>query len=168
MEQNPEQTVVKPEFSVDSQSEQQEQHESQEGESFDGNNKEGSQSQRPQRKITPAAQRQADTAIAEADEDLQMIEGILSEGMEDIYKNLSRQKQQEFKMKGEETARNIKTMVTGVKIHVKKIIEWIVDWLRIIPHVNKFFLKQEAKLKTDRIIKYIDERKSGDSKQIQN
>jgi hypothetical protein len=43
-------------------------------------------------------------------------------------------------------------MVRGLKIHAKKVVELIRDWLLTIPGVNKFFLEQEAKIKTDRVL----------------
>ena len=42
--------------------------------------------------------------------------------------------------------------MTDIAIKVKKIIGLIIDWLNIIPNVNKFFVKQNAKIKTDKIL----------------
>ncbi|MCK4744766.1 hypothetical protein KAS41_01770 [Candidatus Parcubacteria bacterium] len=80
------------------------------------------------------------------------IESILSEGLEEIYVNLSARKQLEFKKKGEETAAKIFFILKKTKVKVKKIIKLIKEWLKTIPGVNKFFLEQEAKIKTDKII----------------
>ena len=39
------------------------------------------------------------------------------------------------------------------KLKVKKVVNLIKKWLTMIPGVNKFFLEQEAKIKTDEIVK---------------
>ena len=57
-----------------------------------------------------------------------------------------------FKLKGEEVARNIEQVVAAGKSKAKQILHWIKDWLKLIPGVNRFFLEQEAKIKTDKII----------------
>ncbi len=80
------------------------------------------------------------------------VEQILSAGLEDTYKSLSPLAQQEFKLKGEETALKIREMLRQTKIKVKKIFKLIIEWLSMLPGVNRFFLEQEAKIKTDKII----------------
>jgi hypothetical protein len=81
------------------------------------------------------------------------IEGILSEDLGEMYNKLTPKDQQIFKAKGEETARSIFQLVYGkTKIKVKKIIKLIRNWLKVIPGINKFFLEQEAKIKTDKIL----------------
>ena len=58
-----------------------------------------------------------------------------------------------FREEGERVAREIEAIIhTGRAIAVK-VLELIKRWLRLIPGVNKFFLEQEAKIKTDKIIK---------------
>jgi hypothetical protein len=42
---------------------------------------------------------------------------------------------------------------------VKKILALIRDWLKLIPGVNRFFLEQEAKIKTDKILLAAEEKK---------
>ena len=82
----------------------------------------------------------------------QEIENILEANLEDLYINMPREKQIEFKKKGEETANKIVVLLKEVKIQVKKILNLIIEWLSIIPGINKVFIKQEAKIKTDKII----------------
>jgi len=89
----------------------------------------------------------------ESEEELvRKIENILEENLRELYINLPREKQQEFRKKGEEITHKISFLLKDVKIQVKKIINLIIEWLSIIPGVNKIFLKQEAKIKTDKII----------------
>lgn len=78
---------------------------------------------------------------------------ILEAGMEEIYLSLPADKQAEFKAKGEETIREINSLLGKAKFKVEKIISLIRKWLSLIPGVNKFFLEQEAKIKADEIIK---------------
>jgi hypothetical protein len=80
------------------------------------------------------------------------IERILEEDLEEIYFNLPPEKQKEFKTKGEETASKIEKMIETGKVIAKKILKLIYNWLKLIPGINRFFLEQEAKIKTDKII----------------
>lgn len=84
---------------------------------------------------------------------LKEIESILQEDLEEIYFNMDEAHKKMFKEEGERTARDIdKIVATGKSIAVK-VIELVKRWLKLIPGVNKFFLEQEAKIKTDKIIK---------------
>ena len=89
----------------------------------------------------------------EEDERLKKIDDILAFGLNDIFLTLSPDKQQEFKIKGEETRDKINLLLKKTKINVGKIVNLIKKWLSIIPQVNRFFLEQEAKIKADKIIK---------------
>ncbi|OIO20269.1 MAG: hypothetical protein AUJ23_00640 [Candidatus Magasanikbacteria bacterium CG1_02_32_51] len=80
------------------------------------------------------------------------IEKIMEDGLEDAYKELTPIQQQEFKIKGEETAWNIRQVLKKTKIKIKEIFKLLLDWLKLLPGVNKFFLEQEAKIKADKII----------------
>ncbi|NCF74936.1 MAG: hypothetical protein GWO87_00390 [Xanthomonadaceae bacterium] len=80
------------------------------------------------------------------------IENILSQGLENIYNGLPSKKQLEVKKKGEETALKISLLLQRTKVKVKNIIKLIKNWLKAIPGINKFFLEQEAKIKTDRLL----------------
>lgn len=80
------------------------------------------------------------------------IESILAEDLTDLYLAMPPAKQQEFKTKGEETASRVRELVQAAKINAKKIFQLIRDWMKIIPGVNRFFLEQEAKIKTDKIL----------------
>lgn len=93
------------------------------------------------------------------------IENILAEDLEDIYFNLPPAKQAEFKKTGEETASSISLLLSGAKIKVKKILLLIMDWLKSIPGINKYFLDQEAKIKTDKILDLKDPGQGGQENQ---
>jgi len=81
------------------------------------------------------------------------IEDIMSQDVRDMYMQMTPDKQKEFKVKGEETAKEINNMLDRAKFEVGKIIELLKRWLLIIPGVNKFFIEQEAKIKADEIIR---------------
>lgn len=87
-----------------------------------------------------------------ADPITQKIEKIMEENVGDAYSRLSPLAKQEFKLKGEVTAQKISELLKSTHIKVKKIFKLILEWLKILPGVNRFFLEQEAKIKTDRII----------------
>lgn len=86
------------------------------------------------------------------DELMARVEKILEEDLGDAYGRLSPIAKQEFKIKGEQTATKIRQLMRGTSLKVKKIFKLILDWLKMLPGINRFFLEQEAKIKTDRLI----------------
>jgi len=83
------------------------------------------------------------------------VEGILSKDLDNVFLSMDAGTQQEFKNKGEETTKAIVVLLESTKTKVKKIINLIVNWLRIIPGVNKYYIEKEAKIKAEEImIKY--------------
>lgn len=81
------------------------------------------------------------------------IEEVLAKDLGEIYTGLSPSEKQKFKIKGEETAMEINNLLDKAKFKVRKVVNLIKKWLSMIPGVNKFFLEQEAKIKTDEIVK---------------
>jgi len=53
-------------------------------------------------------------------------------------------------MNGQDTTKPTK------RLNSAAIMELVYEWLRMIPKVNKFFLEQEAKIKTDKLLKYAE------------
>ncbi len=80
------------------------------------------------------------------------VEKIMEEGLADAYKEMTTIQQQEFKIKGEETAWKIRELFKKTHIKIKEIFKLLVEWLRLLPGVNKFFIEQEAKIKADKIL----------------
>jgi len=107
-----------------------------------------------QRKVAlpPQSPQKVEVPPTTKSETLVQIETILSEHLDDLFMNMSPQEQIMFKQKGEETATKVELLMREVKIKVKEVLNLIKNWLKIIPGVNKFFLEQEAKIKTDRIL----------------
>lgn len=92
------------------------------------------------------------TVAEEKSEFLIQVENVLSENLGEIYLGMETGLRERFKQKGEEIARKIEEVVAKGKARIKEIIEWVKDWLKMIPGVNKFFLEQEAKIKGDKIM----------------
>lgn len=84
---------------------------------------------------------------------LKEIDDILSEGLEDVFLALSRDKQAKFKQVGEETKVKINILLQKTQIKVEQIVNLIKKWLGLIPNANYYYLEQEAKIKADKIIK---------------
>ena len=101
----------------------------------------------------PGKRRPKPTAIPQVRDEITVkIEKIMEDGVGDAYNRLSPIAKEEFKLKGEETARSIRVLLQATHVKVKKIFQLILEWLRLLPGINRFFLEQEAKIKTDRII----------------
>ena len=82
------------------------------------------------------------------------IETMMADDLSQAFANMTPEQQQKFKVKGEATAREIASLVTQFKATAKKILHLLRAWLKLIPGINKFFLEQEAKIKTDDILRY--------------
>jgi len=82
----------------------------------------------------------------------QAVEKILEEDLGDLYVKLDPQARQKVKAEGDVLVNKLKIMVDGVRVHARKVLHLIRDWLKMIPGINKYFLEQEAKIKTDQII----------------
>jgi len=87
------------------------------------------------------------------------IENILSENLDDIYLGLPVNLKEQFRKKGDETVSEIKKIISKTRIVVHKILNLIKNWLKIIPGINKFFLEQEAKIKTAKILSLAEKTK---------
>ena len=81
------------------------------------------------------------------------IEKILENDMDDIYIGMRDDERIVFKSLGEKTVGQINQMIEDGKLKFKKVIELIKKWLLVVSGMNRFFLEQEAKLKTDEIMK---------------
>lgn len=80
------------------------------------------------------------------------IEKTLEDGLGDAFDEMTVVEQQEFKLKGEETALLVRQMLKKTHVKVKNIFKLVLEWLRMLPGINRFFLEQEAKIKTDKIL----------------
>lgn len=112
----------------------------------------------PEAKVQTAAEGQPATVVAAPvvpkDEITVKIEKILEDGMADYFKELPPEAKERFQKKGQEVAGELTGMVRLFKVQVKVVLELVKAWLLTIPSVNKYFLEQEAKIKTDGILAY--------------
>lgn len=106
---------------------------------------------------SPSSQTMAASApvpAAKKDEALLEVEKILEEGLGDFVASLPEAPKTRFLALGREIAAKIARMVRDYKVKVRDVVHLIREWLLVIPGVNAFFLEQEAKIKTDRILDY--------------
>lgn len=155
-----------PEIASPTQPEEEKTREQKEGEeqqiSEQANNKSG---EKP--KLAPAkVKRHYKPIPVVQDETVLKIEKILESGLGDQFAKLSPIAKQEFKIKGEETAIKIKDLMQSTHIKIKKILYLIIEWLKILPGVNKFFLEQEAKIKTDLLVELHQSQKNKQSNKL--
>ncbi len=99
-----------------------------------------------------AAPAQEQTSTPDKDEEIVMIENILSENISEIYKELSDAQKRSFRQKGEEISIKIKGMLKKARVATHEILNIIKEWLRMLPGISHYFLEQEAKIKTDKIL----------------
>ena len=91
------------------------------------------------------------------------IEDILEEDLKELYLAMPADKRAAFRHKGEETRSKVRALVASAKVNARKVFSLIRDWLKMIPGVNRFFLEQEAKIKTDKILVVSEEEKNRSS-----
>lgn len=98
-------------------------------------------------------------ATADADVvELKQIEKLMSRGLEDPYLAMSADKRAVFRRRGEETALKIMDMLEKGRVSVKEIVSLLIQWLQMLPGLNKFFIEQEAKIRADEIMRLDEER----------
>jgi cell division septum initiation protein DivIVA len=88
------------------------------------------------------------------------VEHVLEDGIGTFYASLPADAKPMFKQKGEEAASEISNMIRTLHVKTKRVIQLITTWLKTIPGVNQFFLEQEAKIKTDRILELAETHKN--------
>lgn len=84
------------------------------------------------------------------------IDNILADGLDELFLKMKPEEQKAFKKKGEETVKKISLLLNQAKIKMDKLVSLIRHWLLMIKGINKFFLEQEVKIKTDKILRLRD------------
>lgn len=87
---------------------------------------------------------------------LKQVEGLLADGLQSLYLSLPESGRAAFKRNGEAVAQKITDMIIIGKVKVKEVWKLIGEWLRVVPGVNRYFLEQEIKIKTDRIMMFAE------------
>lgn len=99
--------------------------------------------------------------IATKSPELLAVEQILEENLQDIYQRLTPTEQAAFRVSGEATASKLAQLLRAASVKVKEVLTLIRDWLKSLPGVNAFFLEQEAKIKTDKLLALRDRNRPG-------
>lgn len=87
------------------------------------------------------------------------IESILADNLQTVYAGLPEEVKLIFKAKGEEVAHTIQVMIENAKVKARRVLKLIVQWLKLIPGMNQFFLEQEATIKTQKLLALATEHK---------
>lgn len=112
--------------------------------------------ERPLTSVPPPSQPAATPVKSET---YRQIERILEDDLFQAYQAMDEPTRRRFREEGEKTTSKIEQLLAATKLQVKKVLDLIKNWLKIIPRINKHFLTQEAKIKTDRIIALKDNQK---------
>lgn len=91
-------------------------------------------------------------AQPEKTETRKQIESILQEGLAPMFLQMNPQERVAFAQAANETASKLEVLVTQFKASAKEVLRLIKAWLKKIPQVNKYFLEQSSKIKTDEIL----------------
>lgn len=119
--------------------------------------------------VVAEAAPQAQVAVVEAappDEVMTEVEKILEDGLGNFVETMPEDARQRFLAKGREVSTSIAVMVRSFKVELRSVIHLVREWLMTIPSVNRYFLEQEAKIKTDRIITLAKNRKQQAEHQV--
>lgn len=120
----------------------------------------------PQEAAPPPAPVAVKAASPAKDRFTREIEAVLADDMTELFLKMPPPRQEEFKRKGEETAGKIRVLLSSAKVNVRKVLALIVDWLKMLPGVSAFFLEQEAKIKTDRLLLLAKAEREGSANDI--
>lgn len=105
----------------------------------------------PQQPIAPVVKEQQDPNSPQV-KILKDVEKTLSDGLKDVYIALPSERKTLFKTQGEQTARAITESILKHDVKIRDVWKLTSDWLGNLPGINKYFLEQEIKIKTDEII----------------
>ena len=109
--------------------------------------------------VQPIAVARPAPVVVQKDRLTKEIEEVMEEDLKEMYMAMSKEQQQKFRKEGEVVVSTIRQLVRAAHINVKKIFTLIRAWLKIIPGVNRYFLEQEAKIKTDKVLLVTEEEK---------
>lgn len=91
--------------------------------------------------------------ISPKDAELIKIENTLASGLDILYRSLPSDRQILFKQRGEETALKIKVLLHQVKVKISDLVVLILNWLKLIPGLNRFFIEQQALIKAQQLMR---------------
>ncbi len=95
------------------------------------------------------------------DELLAQVEAILADKtIMKIYPQLPEDKKIKFKEAGEKLAREVRDGIRTKQLRPYRVLNGVTSWLSMIPNVDRYFLRQEAKLDVDQILSLAEEQSS--------
>lgn len=109
----------------------------------------------PTTTVVPASNQQAAAQITEEvpkDNVTVEVEKILEYGLGDYIPDMPEEARERFLKKGGEVAAQVSTMVHTLNVQVNLVVTLIKEWLLTIPGVNRYYIEQESKIKTDQIV----------------
>lgn len=105
-------------------------------------------------------------AVAVKDELRMQVERALEDKLWEIYLALPEGPRQRFKEGGEICATELRELAEKSRVNPRNVLTLIKKWLKLIPVVNKWFLWQEAKIKTDKFMRLHKARQEEQSTEI--
>ncbi len=87
------------------------------------------------------------------------VERALEQNLWDLYFALPPGAREKFKTEGEAAAADLRVAIEKKSVRPNAVLHAVHRWLRSIPKVNPYFLEQEAKIKTDKIMDLVKERR---------
>lgn len=85
------------------------------------------------------------------------VEKILESGLGDIYAHLDPATKQAFKVLGETTTGQISEALTAKQVKVHDLITAVVEWLRLIPGANPYYVEQAAKIRVTKLLALLEQ-----------
>lgn len=92
------------------------------------------------------------TNIATANQTEQRLRHILSEDMAELMADLPADQKKEVQIEGLKTVDKLQLLLRQAHLKVKQIWELVWSWLKRFSGVNRFFLEQEVKKKTEEVL----------------
>ncbi|MCC6563413.1 hypothetical protein IT087_00805 [Candidatus Uhrbacteria bacterium] len=117
----------------------------------------------PTTTVVPGSNQHAAAQITEEvpkDEITVEVEKILEYGLGDYIPDMPEEARQRFLKKGGEVAAQLSTMVHTLNVQVTLVVTLIKEWLLTIPGVNRYYIEQESKIKTDQIVELANVRRN--------
>lgn len=87
----------------------------------------------------------------------QRLRRILSEDMAELITPLTLESRREFQAEGLKTVSKLEELLRRTHIQLRQVWKLLWDWLKRLPGVNRFFLEQEVKKKTEEIMELKEE-----------
>ncbi len=108
----------------------------------------------------PSAPKRAEAPADAKDKYRVRVERALEQNLWDLYFALPQGAREKFKAEGEAAAAALRTAIEKKNVKPNAVLHAVNRWLKTIPKVNPYFLEQEAKIKTDKIMDLVKERRA--------